>query len=646
MSKSYLKKISNFFQFKYNPENEMSVELLKKSKQLVLNNNNYNDYSNFYHSFTTRFTYKLPNVNIYPMQKNSEIISLREIKKNKDEKTEENKRKSVFQPILEYKKYSTISYTDNNENIKENMKLNNSNETINEKIFLNYIDKFNNMNNVMHNYITYRITYYVNKLDENKYLMSIIEKQKEDKNINIFDDKINCKLNMFNIYNDIQIKLIFNSIIIYIYDSNDKKIEKLKLPFCFVPFFYGISLQQFKLLLLKIMEFNEENNILSINKEKLNNNFKKFLEQKTFYNNLSFINNYKKISEFKFNWFVNLDINNYFKFKLLIKLPHFKTRIKFSNGKKLTFYKTIEIKHISYLIKDNYKDWDLFLLNTFCIYKDFRYLINNALSYNNEYKNNNYINFDENKSKTYLKNSMKNSLEFYIIEKGNNDVFKNFYFKMSSPYVEISYIKSNILENLISSKKIQLTFKEAIQLNKLRKSWNPEEIIKKCCIIKNKNFFNKNKNKNDVFYNNTEIDLNLNKYIFGFDESILKFIKKSNPIPDKKVTKKNFNIKLIPPEIHWSEKITEKLSKYSIEKKDYEKLFDLPLNEWEIFILKLLPKIKDLTNAINSDRSNKKLQFEKRGTYNFTNLKSPNVKKFHRINEKHYSEKKLLLIQE
>ncbi len=651
MSKNYLKKVSDYFRFKYNPENEMSVELLKKSKQLVLNNNNYNNYSKFYHSFTTRFTYKLPNVSIYPMQKNSEIISLGEIKKNKEEKTEENKRTKIFQPILEYKKYSTISYKEKNENNKENSnsKLNSSNqETINEKIFLNYIDKFNNMNNVMHNYITYRITYYVNQLDEIKYLMSIIQKQKEDLYINIFDDKeINCKLNIFNIYNDIQIKLIFNSIIIYIYDSNNKKVEKIKFPFCFVPFFYGISLQQFKLLLIQIIDFNKEKNILFINKEKLNNKFKEFLKEKSFYNNLSFISNYKKVSEFNFNWLVNFD-DTYIKFKLLIKLPHFKTRIKFSNGNKLTFFKTIEIKHVSYLIKENYKDWDLFLLNTFCIYKDFRCLINNALSYNNEYKNNNYINFDENKSKLNFNNNMKNSLEFYIVEKEKNDIFKNLYFKISSPYVEISYIKPNILENLISSKKIQLTFKEAIQLNKLRNSWYPEEIIKKCCILKNNNYNNsftkinfKDKINNN---NNNEIDLNLNKYIFGFDETILKFIKRSKiPIPDKKVTRKNFNIKLIPPEIHWSEKITEKLFKYSMERKDYEKLFDLPLNEWETFILKLLPKIKEhSSNLLNDDDVREKSK--KRGTFNFTNnLKSNvNLKRF----QKQFSEKKLIVQQQ
>ena len=645
MSKNYLKKVSDYFRFKYNPENEMSVELLKKSKQLVLNNNNYNNYSKFYHSFTTRFTYKLPNLSIYPMQKNSEIISLGEIKKNK----EENKDTKIFQPILEYKKYTTISYKEKNENSKENSnsKLNSSNqETINEKIFLNYIDKFNNMNNVMHNYITYRITYYVNQLDEIKYLMSIIQKQKEDLNINIFDDKeINCKLNIFNIYNDIQIKLIFNSIIVYIYDSNNKKVEKIKFPFCFVPFFYGISLQQFKLLLIQIIDFNKEKNILFINKEKLKNKFKEFLEEKSFYNNLSFINNYKKVSEFNFNWLVNFD-NNYIKFKLLIKLPHFKTRIKFSNGNKLTFFKTIEIKHISYLIKENYKDWDLFLLNTFCIYKDFRYLINNALSYNNEYKNNNYINFDENKSKLNFNNNMKNSLEFYIVEKDKNNIFKNLYFKISSPYVEISYIKPNILENLISSKKIQLTFKEAIQLNKLRNSWYPEEIIKKCCIIKYNNYNNflTKKNYKDNINDNNEIDLNLNKYIYGFDETILKFIKRSKfPIPDKKVTKKNFNIKLIPPEIHWSEKITEKLFKYSMERKDYEKLFDLPLNEWEPFILKLLPKIKEhSSNLLNDDVVREKSK--KRGTFNFTNnLKSNiNLKRY----QKQLSEKKLIVQQQ
>ena len=634
MSKIYLKKISHQFKFKNNPENEMSVELLKKSKQLVLNNSNYNNYSNFYHSFTTKFTYKLPDINIYPLQKNTNIISLREIKLYNDTKKDTIKNKILYFPISN-DCYSTIftqetndnnntNNTNNNNNNKNNIsenKIYNNQETINEKNFLNYIDKFNNMNNVMYKYITYRETYYINQLNEINYLISVIQNQKKENKIDLFDEnEINCKLNVFNIYNNnIEVKLIFNSIIIYIFDINDKKIEKLKLPFIFIPFFYGTSLQLFKLMLLNIIEYNKEENKLFINKNKFNNNFKEFLDTKQFYNNLSFINNYKTINEIKLNWFVRLDLNKYSQYKLLIKLPHFKTRIKNSNEKKLTFFKTIDIKYTSYLMKDKFKDWDLFLLNTFCIYKDFRFYINNALSYNNENKVNNYINFNDNKTKIYFQNNMKNAIEFYVVEKRKNDIFKNLYFKISSPYIEIAYIKNNIFENLSSKKKIQLTFKEAIQINKLRHSWYPEELIKKCCNLKNYKLIYKTANKDSKKkIIDDEIDINLQKYIYGFDESVLKYVKRNKfPIPDKKVTKNNFNVKIIEPKLQWCDKITDKLYKYSLETKDYEKLFDLPLNQWEIFILNIIPKIMEFSELENPEEDIDKSK-KKRLTYKAT----------------------------
>jgi hypothetical protein len=246
------------------------------------------------------------------------------------------------------------------------------------------------------------------------------------------------------------------------------------------------------------------------------------------------------------------------------------------------------------------------------------------LSYNNENKVNNYINFNDNKTKIYFKNNMKNSLEFYVVEKENNNSFKNLYLKISSPYVEISYIKKNI-ENISSKKKIQLTFKEAIQINKLRHSWYPEELIKKCCDLKNKTYneteteYKNFKKKMNEKNNDDEIDLNLQKYIYGFDESVLKYIKRNKfPIPDKKVTKKNFNVKLIEPKLQWCDKITDKLYKYSLETKDYEKLFDLPLNQWEIFILNIIPKIMEFSE-LESSLDNKKV-FKKRGTYNNNNF--------------------------
>ena len=80
-----------------------------------------------------------------------------------------------------------------------------------------------------------------------------------------------------------------------------------------------------------------------------------------------------------------------------------------------------------------------------------------------------------------------------------------------------------------------------------------------------------------------------------------------------------------------------------MERKDYEKLFDLPLNEWEPFILKLLPKIKEQSsNLLNDDDLREKSK--KRGTFNFTNnLKSNiNLKRF----QKQLSEKKLIVQQQ
>jgi len=297
-------------------------------------------------------------------------------------------------------------------------------------------------------------------------------------------------------------------------------------------------------------------------------------------------------------------------------MPKIKVRFKYSNGMKNTIVKSLDTTHISYLFLENFKDWDLFLVDLFCLIKEFRKTINQALSYNNINKENIKINLDDTKVKLYRMKLNNYSIIFFLSFLNENDI-KNGLFEIKSPQIQIIYNGDNILPY---EKIYNLTLKEAIQLNKMRKSFWPEDLIKKSLIIEETSIYMFNKRQI-----NTKLELD--DKIFDFDCDLLKFIKRqTNYLNTNKNKNNSLKIHLFFPTIRWFKGVMnnniffERI--YKMKRNEFENLFEKPINEWYKFIIKNEQKIK-----LESIISNNQDDILKKGTQNLNSFNIPKIKK-------------------
>ena len=245
----YQKQLTNFFNFHNVNHSNLSVELLKKSKKLILDTKTYSNYSLFYNKLTMIHSFKLPGIKDYPIRTNKEIIPIKEYNKmifvnNNNLLTEKLKKKD------------TKIKTSNSTLMLKSPK---SDSTINAKSFLIYIDKFNNMDWAIHKYITYKETYFVDKnKDGNKKLLEqyVNNNYYNEIKLNLLEDNpIFKKENIFKIKN-IEVKLKCNPLVLTFFDEDGNKNSKIKFPFNCLPFFYGINFENFKLFFFSVIDFN------------------------------------------------------------------------------------------------------------------------------------------------------------------------------------------------------------------------------------------------------------------------------------------------------------------------------------------------------------------------------------------------------
>ena len=620
----YQKKLNNFFDFtEVQQPTHQSIELLKKSKKLILDTEKYLDYSSFYNKLTMKHTFKLPEISNYPIQTNHAIIPINRYKRRI--------KNSVFNRklVLSDKINESFSKKIKNSFIK-NFPLDDNNNSINSKSFLTYIDKFNDMNGVIHKYITYKENYFVNRnKDGNRKLLE------EYMNRIIYGDMKSDPLeegnfkkeNIFMIKKS-EVKLRCDSIILYFYEDDKKKKSKIKFPFECIPFFYGIDFESFKLFFFSVIDYDFKNGIFKLNEVKFKQLYHNYLNEKKLYDNDCFLLNNSNNPHFEYDWIVQGDNNNIKKYKLKIQMPKIKVRFKYSNNIKTTLIKSLDSTKMSYLILEKFKDWDLFLLNSFCIIKEFRKIINQALSYNLLLNNQNMkYNLDDPKIKYSHKNYSKYSSVFFITFH-NESSSKNLYFEINSPKIKINYNS----EGLPPYEKIyQLNIKEAIQLNKMRKSFWPEDMINRCLIV-NENIKDK---KIETF-------LELDEKIFEFDNDLLKFIKRQDSFLNEIIKNKSIlKIIIIFPKIIWYDSIELNQKKYNLSRQEFEQLFELPIMNWYTFILQNFKKIKNSQN-------NRAVNFrgvEKKNTVissSVRNLKRIRQKSLRNVNKAYSKYKELL----
>ena len=569
---------------------------------------------------------------------------------------------------------------------------------VNEKFFLAFIDNINTDNyNIikckekLRQYFSDNDTFDIHS----SCFKELLDNYTWQENENYFSDFYSTKINKFSTKTPLNITVKINSLQllfceiknvnnnINIINKNNKERlvlnTKIKFPFQFLPFFYGLKNDEFINLLTALIDYDFTKNIFYITNSIF---IEKIEESKTLYdffteNNFAFNNDLNKAKEyFIYDWDVK-DKNNKIKhFKLKILLPRMKIRINCYNKTKIKFYKNISIKTMDDLIKYSFNEWDLFILINFSEHKIFRFEINKILCHKYSKENNSYLNntFDNPK----YNNSINFNLTDPIVKKNTirrNDSSYSFFYTLFNenkktnneayfinfilPKISISY--NNLINNF--NKEFEVGLKKIHHLNKLRKYFYQEDLIKFSMIIKNanhnpddddklgnnntKNFqhrasFYKRKSSavdfadkrksltvrqylkkkvttkkklinklsnlshsNSITINNSlpnipkkleiikDINLNLEPYIFNFDESILKFIDfkdihKNDSKDDSKTDK--FIIDIGCLELSWTDK--EGLSNnYQFNKKISEYLLDFPQLKWKNYVEKNLERI-------------------------------------------------------
>ena len=458
-----------------------------------------------------------------------------------------------------------------------------------------------------------------------------------------------------------------------------------------------------------------------------------------FYTASSYIHlyNYNNSKEcLLYDWDVKNVDNTVKHFVLKILLPQMKISIKCGNNNKVRFVSNISIKNMGELINNSFNKWDYFILIYFSELKLFRFEINKILcgkyiNNDNQNENNDFNNKKNIKKITFnlnhiniILNAIKKSdgsYGFFYSKKGlENDKNETYYINLKLPKISISC--QNVLYSF--NKKFDIDIKRLSQINKLRKSFLPEDLIKfSMIIIKSKNNINnesesdkqnlkkifsskktvkalkrsssvisrdrkrsdskrsnnsnrsnenkkkglkkegqskikftKNYNINEEYIK--DIKLNLDKYIFNFDESILKFIKvkdnyknknnnnnesnkknennKNNFHHNEDLIKKNIrfgkllrsnsfninkknndvvnnekklNIEIGTIELSWTNQ--DALTKnIMMNKKDSEYLLDHPPYQWKFFVEKNIEKILlEEVNLIKPIRRSSKKNF-------------------------------------
>ena len=579
----YQKQLTNFFNFHNVNHSNLSVELLKKSKKLILDTKTYSNYSLFYNKLTMIHSFKLPGIKDYPIRTNKEIIPIKEY----------NKMIYNTNLLKEKIKKRKVNFTMKTSNSNLMIRTLKTDSTINAKSFLIYIDQFNNMDWAIHKYITYKEIYFVDKnKDGNKKLLEqyVNNYYYNEIKLNLLEDNaIYKKENIFTIKN-IEVKLKCNPLVLTFFDENGNKNTKIKFPFNCLPFFYGINFENFKLFFYSVIDFNYKKNIFKLNQIKFNNVFNSTLANNKLYDKDCLLLNYNKIPNFDFDWIINKD-NIIKKFQLKIIMPKIKVRFKYLNNTKTSIIKSLDTTHMSYLVLEKFKDWDLFLLNSFCIIKEFRKRINQSLSYN-PIMNNKNIKLDLDEQNLKLNKLKENKFSFIFFMTLFDELGgKNYYFQINCPKIQINYVIDGIKPY---EKIFDLKIKEAIQLNKMRKSFWPEDMINRCLVIEEK----QTKEKNWI-----ESKLELDNKIFDFDNDLLKYIQRRDKFLSEIISKKPIlKINLLFPIIIWfnSINLTEKI--YNLKRNEFEELFDIPLNNWHEYIINNYKKIHDNSKVNLKDR--------------------------------------------
>ena len=485
---SKLNKIADFNSVELFPQHKkVVIDISKNLKSVAISSKLFTDYMDNYSYLTRDFCFKSPDKKSYPIRKNLKFLSAISIKNINDSNEIEKKK------ILKRPKSSNINFYKNKlinfsgeksrnkkfkiKNFDDIIKRNNKNNLLYStseskfKVNKNLMTHGNNINssidldnhqNIKNENFEYLKQYMNNKNYENDNL----EKSELKKINNLSNKNIQYELNIYSIC--LKFKILNNSKLIK---------QKLNLKFRYLPLFYLLDYQTFKVFLSEIIYYdNKINNFKFIEKnlDEIYNKYCQYINNNDLNNDITFYKNEFRYSSL-YNWFVyNSKINNENKniiFELQIEFPKIifniincETKIKYCLKKNLLIQ----------LMKKEFLNWEELILSELYFVREFRYIINSILT----------------KQKKFLKKNINLSKNNNINNNDIENISKNFQFfmseineKRSNYYIFNPYVITLKRRNNEFSQEIHLTLKESRTLYKFGKYWGIMNTLLKCINI-------------------------------------------------------------------------------------------------------------------------------------------------------------------
>ena len=476
--------IENIYsRFKYHKKYQLT-EILKTTKDVIVNSSKYKDYSKDYYHTTHINTFKQPEIEAYPIIKNKELIPLNKtiFRVSTERKKKKEKKKLLLNNLLitnpgivQKKNKETTEKKDLFERRCQTSRARSKMEEEQDKIFLLrdilfFERKYNSLiyddSIIFHNqnYETF-IRDYIKKIQ--------IEKPnfKETSLVKIYHNFAHNLGNSETLQNNKATKLILSSMVIEFENLTDKNKKKLQLsiPLVYLPLFYYQNFANMKYLLLACIKFSSDfesvefdedemynlittsveffideedeshlNNVIAFRKESSRHQKEANIDdqeetlfdeedEKRIHPKTKIYINDKNIIERKNYWKYYNNFSYFwatpkYLYKTKIKVPEITVQLH-----KKIIKRYIEVEFLLFLIKKKFKNWDFFLIHYLFSLKSFRWIIENILS-----KSPKNFDFLENSKNDYnFTVSKVQDVEYIFLnhQRLNKMTLKNYYFK-------------------------------------------------------------------------------------------------------------------------------------------------------------------------------------------------------------------------
>ena len=553
---------------KYNLSN-----ILKSTKDMIIDTKKFKGYSKNYYNFTQSTTFMKPEINEYPIIKNTKYIPINKrifSLSNEGEKTIKKKKIIKRNLLLNDSKKSIIPTTHRTINSGYSTMRNLSSSIGRKKVEQDKL--FILRNNIFYDELYSNLEYDESEIFHkvsfyNKYIENYIENLKKNKteNLTTFVKRNYYDINNFDLIEDENTSvssIMFKSMKIEFINQTEpsKEIISYEIPFTYLPVFYYNNMKNLKYVLLAVFKFSKDFDNISFENEEMYNliknsdqydffhrkktqkheedeeeiiNFntvcnasikklifrKKKTKIKISDNNFLKTTNLLKLAKYenKYTFYNFIWVTPKYTYKVVVKTPEINVRIN-----KLYFSKYIDIELLYFLLKRDFLNWDFFIVHYLFSFKSFRWIVKTYLS-KNKSKNlqlkynpekHGYIRFERTGLNLNIFLTNEKSLS---ITKNNhhymflytNEELKN-YLKILHSY---SALVSNDAINTKNEFCFSFNFSQMIILNKISKIQELSDFINKL-----------------LYTQNSYIFLQFNFFIH-FDNKF--YIEKSN-VPEKK----------------------------------------------------------------------------------------------------------------